>query len=156
MFCILGNPSGGSGQRCMCGFIGSHLKTKNKSARCDKSCICLMPKTNIFNNSPCGPFRHDFCRKLYCAPRRLRRRERFLNIFHHTQQKTKGIWKKNVFFPHFNEIIRCLSAFIFSLAKHICLSIETFQKTCFAMSYWISKKGSKLTIFSAVFLNIPQ
>ena len=30
----------------------------------------------------------------------------------------------------------------------MCLSIENLQKTCFAMSYWISKKGSKLTILS--------
>ena len=48
---------------------------------------------------------------------------------------------------------RCFSAFAFSLAKHKCLSIEIFQKTYFAMSYWISKKGSKLTILSHVFLN---
>ena len=26
------------------------------------------------------------------------------------------------------------------MAKHRCLSIEIFQKTCFAMSYWISRK----------------
>ena len=33
---------------------------------------------------------------------------------------------------------------MFSLAKHICLSIENLQKTYFAMSYWISKKRLKI------------
>ena len=45
------------------------------------------------------------------------------------------------------EIIRCFSACISALAKHICLSIEIFLKTCFAMSYWISKKRLKIDNF---------
>ena len=33
------------------------------------------------------------------------------------------------------------------MAKHLRLSIEIFQKTCFAMSYWISKKRLKIDHF---------
>ena len=32
MFCILGHPSGGSGQRCMCGFIGSKNRKNQRGA----------------------------------------------------------------------------------------------------------------------------
>ena len=107
-------------------------KNPQKSTRCDKSSVFLHAQNEYiqqFAMWPCSPL---FLQKTELRPCRLGRRGRFLNTFHY----------------------KCLSAFIFSVARHICLSMETFQKTCFAMSYWISKKGSKLTIISVVFLNI--
>ena len=72
-----------------------------------------------------------FLQKIQLRPRRFRRRERLLNNFHYRKQENLGYSKQTRVFPHFNEIIRCFSAFIFSLAKHICLSIKTFQKNLF-------------------------
>ena len=93
---------------------------------------------------PCSPL---FLQNTQLRPRCFRRRERFLNNFDYKKQENLGYSKQTRVFPHFNEIIRCFSAFIFSLAKHICLSVKTFQKTCLVMSYWISKTRLKIDHF---------
>ena len=63
------------------------------------------------------------------------------------QKNPRAFGKKYRVFPHSHEIIRYFLAVIFSLAKHICLSIQNLQKTYFAMSFWISKKRLKIDHF---------
>ena len=157
-------------------FVIRSVKSDDSSAFCDNFCLRQVRRKS--DTSPtkvrrsanaCGRLRTlaDACERLRTlastnatTSRRLLdpwtptlKREPFCYAF--GKKKDLLYSEKNRVFPHFNEIIRCFSAFIFALAKHVCLSIEIFQQTCFAMSYWISrKKGSKLTILSVVFLNI--
>ena len=62
-------------------------------------------------------------------------------------KKNLGYSEKKRVSPHFDEIIRCFSAFFFSLAKHICLSNENLQKTALPCPFGFQKKTLKIDNF---------
>ena len=90
---------------------------------------------NRFNNSPCGPVHHCFCRKLNCAPAAFGGGDAFEKYL--SLQKTRNLGysekkkKKKRVFPHLNEIMRCFSAFAFFIGKTYMLQHRNLSKNLF-------------------------
>ena len=68
MFCILSYEGAWAPIRIYVWFFDSHVKIEKNRRGARLVLFFLTAKRNTFNNLPCGPIHHHFCRKLNCAP----------------------------------------------------------------------------------------